>query len=71
MNIPCPFCGAVNEATVSNQEQDIPVLAGPTLHLVVPVWECHICNEMWTDHVAESIREHAIREALGEANDQY
>lgn len=70
MTITCPFCGAVNEATVQNLEQAIPLCGGPTLHLVLPVWECLLCREMWTDEVAEGIREHAIREALGEESTQ-
>jgi hypothetical protein len=56
---------------VTHREQAIPLLGGPTLHLVLPVWECGVCLELWTDETAERIRAHAVREALGEESNHY
>lgn len=30
------------------------------LHVIVPVYSCDKCGEMYTDHEAESIRQNAI-----------
>lgn len=71
MTIPCPCCGACTEAIVHQVEADQPIFAGPTLHLVLPAWECLGCGQTWEDASAAYIRDHAIREALGEGNDQW
>lgn len=71
MTIPCPCCGTCTEATMRQVEADQPTFAGPTLHLVLPAWECLVCGQTWEDALAETIRDHARREALGEGNDQW
>lgn len=58
--IQCTFCGAVNEATVSNQEEIMPVLDKPAIKVVVPVWTCNLCERSWTDHKADEAREAAL-----------
>ena len=49
-HISCPFCGAVNEATVRND-----VLRPGSRPTIGPVWTCMLCEESWTDAHAEAL----------------
>lgn len=60
-HIQCPFCAAMNEAQVTNRDDALPLLDGRTIIVTVPVWTCLLCQESWTDYVAEEIRERALR----------
>lgn len=56
-NIQCPRCNTVNEVTISNEEM---------LGAVVPVTQCNLCGESWTDHRADEIIDAAAILALKE-----
>ena len=56
----CPSCGCVNDASVSNREDVIEHLTKGKIPVVVPVWTCHACDESWTGHRSEAIRDAAV-----------
>lgn len=56
MHITCPFCGAMNEATVFND-----YIGSDKDSIIGPVWQCNICDEAWTDDTAENILEQQQR----------
>jgi YgiT-type zinc finger domain-containing protein len=62
-HVQCPFCGGMNEAQVQNRDDALHLLDGRTVVVTVPVWTCLLCQESWTDFVAEKIRERAVRES--------
>jgi hypothetical protein len=54
----------MNEALVQNVDQSLPLLNGGRLIITVPVWTCLLCEESWTDWVAEEVRDRALREPV-------
>jgi hypothetical protein len=52
--IQCTACATCWEATVSNQEEVLVV--GDKFRIevpiVIPVWQCNICQTQWTDWVS-------------------
>lgn len=76
MHVQCPSCGCMNEATVKNEPETVPV--GNKLHgtdeirvpCVVPVWTCSACKESWTDSNADDLRDAATAEAMSKVNAQ-
>jgi hypothetical protein len=65
----CPFCGALNEAEVTNQEETLYPGRGGPMTVVVPVWTCLLCHQSWTNWVAERIRDDALASALDWSNE--
>lgn len=64
--VSCPHCGCINEATVTNAEDTVQHLLLGTVTVFVPLWTCNNCNEKWTGHQAEAIRDRAVADALDE-----
>ena len=73
-HITCPFCGGMNEASVQNKEEVVDLIMTPTIinvtsvTVVVPVWTCHLCEQSWTNWVAEDIRTSALLEVLDDSS---